>query len=80
MDQVEIDRAILWHFGDQGLGKQPGDFMYRLIRAIAVADPSNRDKLATAFPQLVAVFADVAYTPDGLERVRQRVIAAVVPA
>lgn len=77
MEQIEIDRAILWHFGDHGLGLQPGDFVYRLIRALAVADKDNRTKLATGFPALVAAFAEVAYTVDGLEKMRERVIYAL---
>jgi hypothetical protein len=80
MDQVEIDRAILWYFGGQGLGRQPGDFVHRIIRAIAVADQMNRDKLAVVFPDRVAAYIEVAHTTDGLEAVRRRVIAAVVPA
>lgn len=40
---------VLWHFREPG-GVEPGNFVAKLIDAIAAADPGNRRRLGLAFP------------------------------
>lgn len=50
---VQVAKHVLWFFGDDLLGEEPGGFMRRLIDTIAHADTDNRKRLAEGFPQYV---------------------------
>jgi hypothetical protein len=47
-------RHLLWTYGDQENGQQPGGFMTALITAWEHADHVNQFKLSNAFPELGA--------------------------
>lgn len=68
VDEVDSDEAaaVLWHFGGQG-GRQPGQFVALLLRAMSHADPVNRALLAQGFPGLSRAFELATTEPFGLE-------------
>ncbi len=68
VDEVESDEAaaVLWHFGGPG-GRQPGQFVALLLRAMSHADPSNRSRLALGFPGLSRGFELATTEPFGLD-------------
>lgn len=69
---VSIDhvRHVLWHFGDQNLGVQPGHFVERLFVLASAADADNLAKLREAFPELIDAWKTVARQPWGLDYFR----------
>jgi hypothetical protein len=67
---LEVAQHVLWHFGDQGLGVQPGSFTTLLLRAAQHADLSNRARLLLGFPEYVAAWRLVADTFEGLQALR----------
>jgi hypothetical protein len=67
---LPVVRHVLWHFGDQGLGQQPGHFVSRLLTLAASADPDNLDKLRNEWPEYITAFEAVRDTPWGLDWLR----------
>lgn len=64
---VDVARHVLHGFGDPHLGEEGGHFVDSLLRTIARADATNRDKLAQVYPEYVLAFRAVANEPWGLE-------------
>ena len=67
---VHVARHVLHHFGDEGLGIQPGSFITLLMRAASHADRSNRARLLLGFPEYVAALRLVSDTEEGLQQLR----------
>lgn len=61
--------AHVIHFYDPREGYPPGSFTATLIKAITLADPDNRVRLAVGFPGYVAAVILCADTPGGTETV-----------
>lgn len=61
--------AHVAHYYDHSAGYQAGSFTEALIKAIVLADPINRVRLAQGFPGYVAAVILCADTPGGLETV-----------
>lgn len=72
---LDVAQHVLWHFGDYGLGLEPGNFTGLLLRAIAAADAVNRERLREVFPEHVRLVALVAGEHAGLEWLREIVRA-----
>jgi hypothetical protein len=53
---VIVAQHVLWHLGDENLGVQPGDFVKRLLRLMAVADSDNEVALTATFPGYAEAF------------------------
>jgi hypothetical protein len=68
---LDVVQHTLWHFGDEGLGVQPGKFVSRLLVTISAADAENRAKLASVFPDEVRAFT-LALKPRGFLALRER--------
>ena len=68
---LQVAQHVLWHFGDEHLGLQPGEFTTRLLLTISAADKTNRDKLAVAFPDYVLAYRAVGNEPWGLDWLRK---------
>lgn len=62
----EVANHVLFHYGHGGY--QAGSFTEQIIKAIDMADPANRDKLALGFPGYVAAVVAIQYDPDGVAR------------
>lgn len=67
---LKTARAVLWHFGDENLGIDPGSFWNAQILAIARADDENRGLLATLFLEHVIAVVAVRDQPWGLDWLR----------
>ncbi|MEX1078922.1 MAG: hypothetical protein WED09_07425 [Homoserinimonas sp.] len=76
---LEVARAVLFHFGDDKLGVEPGSFVTRLLSTLSAADETNRAKLHQVFPEYVYAFHCVQREYWGLEWLRSKVKAAEVP-
>lgn len=76
---VNVAQAVIWHFGDHELGREPGSFMTRLLSTMSAADSENRGKLALAFPDVMYAFHCVQQEPWGLEWLRSKVKRGLVP-
>jgi hypothetical protein len=61
---------VLTHFGYTG--KMAGSFTMTLIRAMAVSDRPNRERLARGFPSLVAAVEAAQNDEKGIERLKMR--------
>lgn len=68
---------VLWHYGDEHLGVQPGAFLTHLLRALAVADLDNRARLALGFDEYVRPVAMWRSGPEGVDELRFAVKAAL---
>lgn len=77
---LDVAQHVLWHFGDTGLGLQPGSFVTHLLRTIEVADRSNRARLRDGFENYVFAFEMVQQKVWGLDWLRSRVKRALAPA
>ncbi|MFE0647440.1 hypothetical protein ACFVZH_02465 [Streptomyces sp. NPDC059534] len=68
MDSItpEVANHVLFHYGRGGY--QAGGFTEQIIKAIDMADPGNRDKLALGFPGYVAAIVAIQYDPNGVDR------------
>jgi hypothetical protein len=69
-DQLERAQHVLWYFGDEVLGRQPGAFTAHLLRAFGVADRVNFARLFEAFPEYGVPFHMVAHEAHGLDELR----------
>lgn len=69
---LDVVQHTLWHFGDHGLGVQPGRFGQRLMLLIASADADNRRILADSYPAYSLAFDIIANRPGGLNAMRDR--------
>jgi hypothetical protein len=67
---LTVVRHVLWHFGDEVLGQQPGHFVSRLLTLAASADSDNLDRLRNEWPEYIAAFEAVRDTPWGLDWLR----------
>lgn len=67
---LEVARHVLAHFGDTGLGVQPGHFVARLLVLASAADPENSEKLRAGWPEYIAAFEAVSRKPWGLDWLR----------
>lgn len=67
---LEVARHVLFHFGDTGLGVQPGHFVSRLLVLASSADTENLEKLRAGWPEYVAAFEAVSRKPWGLDWLR----------
>lgn len=65
----EVAAHVLAHYGRDG-GYHAGSFTRQLLVTMAMADPANRDRLATGFPAYVAAVTAIEYDPDGTEHLR----------
>lgn len=63
----EVVRHTLWWFGDRTYGTEPGHFITRLLNLISAADETNREKLASLWPEYVQAHGVVAREPWGLD-------------
>jgi hypothetical protein len=61
-----IAAHVLWHFDGEVAGLEPGSFVAHLLRAIAAADPTNREGLALGFPGYVHAVDLASKHPQGL--------------
>lgn len=68
---LHVAQHVLSHFGDEGLGVQPGSFITLLMRAAQHADRSNRARLLLGFPEYVAALRLVSDTVEGLQTLRE---------
>lgn len=73
---LRIARAVLWHYGDQGLGLDGGHFVRRLLVLASACDPVNLDKLAVEWPAHIAAWK-LAKSTDGIMALRDYVKRAV---
>lgn len=60
---------VLYHFGHGGY--PAGSFTQTLLKAIAIADSNNLDRIAQGFPEYVAAVHAISYDPDGVTRLQQ---------
>jgi hypothetical protein len=60
----EVANHVLSHYGRGGY--QAGSLIEQIIKAIDMADPANRDKLALGFPEYVAAVVAIQYDPAGV--------------
>lgn len=62
----EVAADVLWFFGDERNGTQPGGFVSNLLRTMGSADRENRATLVEAFPEYGRAFELAALEPWGL--------------
>lgn len=67
-----VVQHTLWHFGDRGLGVQPGTFSERLLLLISAADAENRRKLWASFPDYSLAFDLATSSTATFELLRNR--------
>lgn len=67
----EVAQHVVFWFGDENLGVQPGGFVSTLLKLVAKADTENRDLLATVYPEYVAAWRAVSTQHWGLEWLRK---------
>ena len=68
----EDAHRVLWHYADDRKGLiEPGAFYKALTEAAVRADRTNRHRLATGFPGLVAALRLADVREDGLTRLRR---------
>lgn len=73
--RLRTARHVLWHYGDENLGVQPGGFMTLILQAFDRADQQNFAKLSDAFPLYGRFVREVKY--GDIENVRRIVKEAV---
>lgn len=71
-------RSVLSFEGDHNYGTDGGHFENCLIRAIKAADPVNREKLRSQYPDLVAAVGE--FRRGGIESLRGLVKAQLAHA
>lgn len=76
---LPIAQHVLWHFGDQNLGLQPGTFVVRLLLTMSAADNENLAKLEQVFPGYVAAFKAASREYWGMEWLTKLVKRSLVP-
>lgn len=65
----EVAAHVLYHFGHGGY--PAGSFIQTLLKAIAIADSGNLDRIARGFPEYVAAVQAISYDPDGVAHLRR---------
>ena len=61
---------VVWHFGDQNLGLEPGKFVERLMLLIVASDERNRELLSGVYPEYVRAVNAVQREPWGFDWLR----------
>lgn len=70
---------VLWHFGATG-GMEPDEFTQSLVTAISRADRENVLRAAAVWPGYAHAVHIAKNTEDGIRRLREIALQALVPA
>lgn len=76
---VHTAQSVLWHFGDENLGLQPGGFWTTMFKAWEHADAQNRERALVGWPEEATAFFAVKSELWGLDWLRKKVKDALVP-